>query len=107
MEGRPPRLSHTTIAEVMMPHMANGLGNVPTTTAAAQSPDLKIMTPQFKTFVDVWNNPKSGNSPPITASAPAFSAARATRVMSVTFGVSLTMTGVFAASLAHVVIISV
>ena len=28
MEGRPPRLSHTTIAEVMMPHMANGLGNV-------------------------------------------------------------------------------
>ncbi|HXY20316.1 MAG TPA: acyl-CoA thioesterase [Gemmatimonadales bacterium] len=28
MEGRPARLSHTTIAEVMMPHMANGLGNV-------------------------------------------------------------------------------
>ena len=28
MEGRPPRLSHTTIAEVMMPHMADGLGNV-------------------------------------------------------------------------------
>ncbi len=28
MEGRPPRLSHTTIAEVMMPHMANHLGNV-------------------------------------------------------------------------------
>jgi acyl-CoA hydrolase len=28
MEGRPPRLSHTTIAEVMMPHMANQLGNV-------------------------------------------------------------------------------
>lgn len=28
MEGRPPRLSHTTIAEVMLPHMANGLGNV-------------------------------------------------------------------------------
>ncbi len=28
MEGRPPRLSHTTIAEVMMPHMANVLGNV-------------------------------------------------------------------------------
>jgi len=28
VNGRPPRLSHTTIAEVMMPHMANGLGNV-------------------------------------------------------------------------------
>jgi acyl-CoA hydrolase len=28
MEGRPPRLSHTTVAEVMMPHMANVLGNV-------------------------------------------------------------------------------
>jgi len=28
MEGRPPRLSHTTVAEVMMPHMANHLGNV-------------------------------------------------------------------------------
>ena len=52
--------------------LANGLGNVPTTTAAAQSPDLKIMTPQFKTFVDVWNNPKSGNSPPITASGSGY-----------------------------------
>jgi acyl-CoA hydrolase len=28
MEGRPPRLSRTTIAEVMMPHMANHMGNV-------------------------------------------------------------------------------
>ncbi len=28
MDPRPPRLSHTTIAEVMMPHMANHLGNV-------------------------------------------------------------------------------
>ena len=28
MEGRPPLLSRTTIAEVMMPHMANALGNV-------------------------------------------------------------------------------
>jgi acyl-CoA hydrolase len=28
MEGKPPRLSHTTIAELMMPHMANVLGNV-------------------------------------------------------------------------------
>lgn len=28
MEPKPPRLTHTTIAEVMMPHMANVLGNV-------------------------------------------------------------------------------
>jgi acyl-CoA hydrolase len=28
MEGRPARLSHTTVAEVMMPHMANHVGNV-------------------------------------------------------------------------------
>ncbi len=28
MDGRPPRLSHTTIAEMMMPHMANHVGNV-------------------------------------------------------------------------------
>ena len=26
-DGKPPRLSHTTIAEVMLPHMANVLGN--------------------------------------------------------------------------------
>ena len=30
------------------------------------------MTPQFKTFVDIWNNPKSGNSPPITASGSGY-----------------------------------
>jgi len=28
MDPRPPRLSYTTISEVMMPHMANVLGNV-------------------------------------------------------------------------------
>ncbi len=28
MDGKPPQLSQTTIAEVMMPHMANVLGNV-------------------------------------------------------------------------------
>jgi len=28
MDGKAPRLSHTTIAEVMMPHMANVVGNV-------------------------------------------------------------------------------
>ena len=52
--------------------LANGLGNVPTTTAAATSPDLTIMTPQFKTFVAVWNNPKSSYTPPITASGSGY-----------------------------------
>jgi multiple sugar transport system substrate-binding protein len=52
--------------------LANGLGNVPTTTAAADSPDLTIMTPQFKTFVGVWNNPKSSYAPPITASGSGY-----------------------------------
>ena len=52
--------------------LANGLGNVPTTTAAAESPDLTIMTPQFKTFVAVWNNPKSSYTPPITASGSGY-----------------------------------
>jgi acyl-CoA hydrolase len=28
MEGKAPRLSHTTMSELMMPHMANVLGNV-------------------------------------------------------------------------------
>jgi len=28
MDGKPPRLSHTNIAELMMPHMANVRGNV-------------------------------------------------------------------------------
>jgi acyl-CoA hydrolase len=28
VDGKPARLSHTTIAEVMLPHMANVLGNV-------------------------------------------------------------------------------
>jgi multiple sugar transport system substrate-binding protein len=58
--------------------LANGLGNVPTTTAAAQSPDLKIMTPQFKTFVNVWNNPKSSYAPPITASGSGYASVLAT-----------------------------
>ena len=43
----------------------------------------------------------------LTASAPPRSAAKAIRVMSVTLGVSLTMTGVLAASFTHDVIISV
>ena len=44
--------------------LANMLGNVPTTTASAASPDLKI-PPQMKTFIDVWNNPNSLFQPPL------------------------------------------
>ncbi len=52
--------------------LANGLGNVPTTTAAATSPNLTIMTPEFKTFIDIWNNPQSSYSPPLTSSGAGY-----------------------------------
>ncbi|MEI6727703.1 MAG: ABC transporter substrate-binding protein, partial [Actinomycetes bacterium] len=51
--------------------LANGLGNVPTTEAAAQSPNLDL-PPEFKTFVEVWNNPKSNYSPPLTSSGAGY-----------------------------------
>jgi multiple sugar transport system substrate-binding protein len=44
--------------------LANELGNVPTTKASGDSPDLHL-GPQFKTFVDIWNNPKSSMYPPL------------------------------------------
>lgn len=44
--------------------LANLLGNVPTTKAAAESPDLKL-PPQMKTFIGVWNNPNSSFTPPL------------------------------------------
>jgi multiple sugar transport system substrate-binding protein len=37
---------------------ANGLGNVPTTFASLQSPELDL-PPQFDTFLDVFANPNS------------------------------------------------
>jgi multiple sugar transport system substrate-binding protein len=46
--------------------MANAVGNVPTTKSSSSSPDLKL-PPQFQTFIDVWNNPKSRFFPPINA----------------------------------------
>ncbi len=46
--------------------MANALGNVPTTTASANSPDLK-QPRQFTTFEKVWANPASSFSPPLQA----------------------------------------
>ena len=38
--------------------MANNVRNVPTTTAALESPDLDV-TPQFQTFLDIFANPLS------------------------------------------------
>jgi multiple sugar transport system substrate-binding protein len=51
--------------------MANAVGNVPTTKSSASSPDLKL-PPQFQTFIDVWNNPKSRFWPPITATGSGY-----------------------------------
>ena len=51
--------------------MANAVGNVPTTTSSGTSPDLKL-PPQFQTFIDVWNNPKSRFFPPITATGSGY-----------------------------------
>jgi len=46
--------------------LANMLGNVPTTKASAESPDL-VMPAQMQTFIDVWNNPNSLFQPPLQA----------------------------------------
>jgi multiple sugar transport system substrate-binding protein len=51
--------------------LANGLGNVPTTEAAASSPQLDL-PPQFDAFVSVWNNPKSNYAPPLTSSGAGY-----------------------------------
>jgi multiple sugar transport system substrate-binding protein len=47
--------------------MANTVGNVPTTPASQNSPDLAL-PPQFDTFLHVWANPKSAFAPPTTPS---------------------------------------
>lgn len=39
-------------------YMANNVRNVPTTIAALDSPDLDV-TPQFQTFLDIFQNPES------------------------------------------------
>jgi multiple sugar transport system substrate-binding protein len=43
--------------------LANGIKNVPTTTAALASPNLQI-DPAFKTFLDIFANPNSDTTPP-------------------------------------------
>lgn len=52
--------------------LANGVGNVPTTPAAAASPNLNL-GPQFDTFLHVWANPKSAFAPPTQPSGNGYS----------------------------------
>jgi multiple sugar transport system substrate-binding protein len=51
--------------------LANSAGNVPTTKASGSSPDLHL-GPQFKTFIDIWNNPNSSLFPPLTPSGAGY-----------------------------------
>ncbi|MGC9666840.1 ABC transporter substrate-binding protein [Planosporangium sp. 12N6] len=50
--------------------LANELKNVPTTTDALSDPGLQT-EPEFKTFLDVFNHPKSSTTPP-SPSGPAY-----------------------------------
>ncbi|HLT67911.1 MAG TPA: extracellular solute-binding protein [Microbacterium sp.] len=43
--------------------MGNGLKNVPTTTAALESPDLEV-SEQYQTFIDIALHPKTATTPP-------------------------------------------
>ena len=45
--------------------LANGLKNVPTTTDALKSSDLQV-EPEFKTFIDIFQNKDSSTTPPST-----------------------------------------
>ena len=53
-------LTTDTAAQVKL---SNGLKNAPTTHDAITSPDLEV-TPQFQTFLDIFENPKSSTTPP-------------------------------------------
>ena len=48
--------------------LANGLANVPTTEAAATSPNLHLV-PQFQTFLDIFKNPNTETNPPKASGA--------------------------------------
>ncbi|WP_456845589.1 ABC transporter substrate-binding protein [Cellulomonas sp. P5_C6] len=53
-------LTTDTAAQVKL---SNGLKNAPTTHDAITSPDLEV-TPQFQTFLDIFENAKSSTTPP-------------------------------------------
>src|SRR5258705_13694725 len=46
--------------------LSNSLRNVPTTRDALASKDLKV-DPEFKTFIDIFSNPKTATTPPSSA----------------------------------------
>jgi multiple sugar transport system substrate-binding protein len=59
----------TTDTKVIV-KLANSLKNIPSTKDALASPDLKL-DPEFKTFVDIFNHPKTTTTPPSSA-GPAY-----------------------------------
>jgi multiple sugar transport system substrate-binding protein len=46
--------------------LANGIKNIPTTNAALASPNLQVDA-NFKTFIDIFSNPKTSTTPPSAA----------------------------------------
>jgi multiple sugar transport system substrate-binding protein len=63
-------LRYLTTSSHALAQMANGLGNVPTTTASLHSPDLRL-DPRFDVFLKVYANPRS-STVPITAVGVAY-----------------------------------
>jgi multiple sugar transport system substrate-binding protein len=55
-------IKYLTTDTTAMVKLANGIKNVPTTTAALNSPDL-VADANFKTFLDVFGNANSGTTP--------------------------------------------
>jgi multiple sugar transport system substrate-binding protein len=63
-------LRYLTTSSHALAQMANGLGNVPTTTASLKSPELKL-DPRFDVFLKIYSNPHS-STVPITAVGVAY-----------------------------------
>ena len=73
-------LKYLTTDDAALVELANGLGNVPSTTSSSQSPDLDLPE-QFATFIDIFNNastPTRRRSPP-SATATSSSCSRSSR----------------------------
>jgi multiple sugar transport system substrate-binding protein len=63
-------LRYLTTSSHALAELANGLGNVPTTTASLRSPELKL-DPRFQVFLKIYANPHS-STVPITAVGVAY-----------------------------------
>ena len=63
-------LRYLTTSSHALAQMANGLGNVPTTTASLHSPELRL-DPRFDVFLKIYANPRS-STVPITAVGVAY-----------------------------------